>query len=149
MTRVFLSHASEDKPFVDALYSHLIAQNVDCWFDKHEIFLGDNIPEKINEGLATSDFGVLVLSMNYLRENKYWTWEELFALVNKESTGEKRILLPIRLGLDHVALTKRVPLVLLGFPASGAASPGARSGMRGPWPRLANTCFSKRCVKHR
>jgi hypothetical protein len=34
-------------------------------------------------------------------ENKYWTWEELFALVNKESTGGKRILLPIRLGLDH------------------------------------------------
>lgn len=111
MTRVFLSHASEDKPFVDALYSHLSVQNIDCWFDKHEIFLGDNIPEKINEGLATSDFGILILSKNYLRESKYWTWEELFALINKESTGETRILLPIRLGLDHAALTKRVPLI--------------------------------------
>lgn len=111
MTRVFLSHASEDKAFVDALYSHLSTQNVDCWFDKHEIFLGDNIPEKINEGLATSDFGVLVLSKNYLRENKYWTWEELFALLNKESVGEGRSLLPIRLDLDHAVLTKRVPLI--------------------------------------
>ncbi len=109
LVRIFLSHASEDKPFVERLCEHLIAGGVTCWFDNREIRLGDSVAEKINEGLAAADYGVLVLSEHYVR--KYWTTEELWSLLNKESISDRRLLLPIRLGLDHRTLTEKLSLI--------------------------------------
>lgn len=111
MDKIFISHASEDKTFVTQLIEHLEASRIDYWFDRQEISSGDSLPEKINDGLRTSTYGVLILSSDYLREDKVWTWEELWALINIESTSTKRTLIPIRLGLSHLELTQSVPLI--------------------------------------
>ena len=111
MDKLFISHASEDKAFVRQLIECLEAMRIDYWFDAHEIDSGDSIPQKINDGLRTTTYGVLILSPNYLREDKVWTWEELWALINIESTSSQRTLIPIRLGLSHLELTHLVPLV--------------------------------------
>lgn len=111
MDKLFISHASEDKAFVVQLIGHLEASRIDYWFDRHEINSGDSLPEKINDGLRTSTHGVLILSPDYLREDKVWTWEELWSLINIESTSKKRILIPIRLGLSHSELTQSAPLI--------------------------------------
>ena len=111
MNRLFISHASEDKQFVKQLIECLNHKKIMYWFDVQEIHPGDSIPQKINEGLRLSTHGVLILSSNYLREDKFWTWEELGALLNIESISNKRLLIPVRLGLDHSQLTRLAPLI--------------------------------------
>ena len=54
--RVFLSHSSEDKPFVDRLASDLEKINVGVWYDKWELRVGDSIIDKIEEGIESQDF---------------------------------------------------------------------------------------------
>lgn len=92
------------------MIEYLQELGVNYWFDAQEILSGDSVPEKINDGLRNCSHGVLVLSENYL-SNKYWTLEELWGLINKESVGGKRILIPIRYGLDHGKLTNEAPLI--------------------------------------
>jgi hypothetical protein len=45
----------------------LVERSYEVWFDEFELEIGDSPQEKIDEGLATSRFGV-VLSERFLRE---------------------------------------------------------------------------------
>jgi hypothetical protein len=52
MIKVFVSHSSVDKPFVERLATDLrIRESIDVWLDKWEIQPGDRIASKIEEGL--------------------------------------------------------------------------------------------------
>jgi len=63
--RLFISHASEDKKdFVEPL-AEALRQVYDVWYDKYVLRLGDSLLRKINEGLASCDFGVVVLSPHF------------------------------------------------------------------------------------
>jgi hypothetical protein len=106
---VFISHASEDKRrFVDALEAALRERGVTCWYDSHEVQLGDDFVRKMNEGLAGARYGVVVLSPNFF---KYWPESELSALCNQEATFDQKRLLPVWLDLDRATLTMRLPLL--------------------------------------
>ena len=59
---VFLCHSSDDKPFVEKLCQDLTSGDIDVWFDKWEIRVGDSIIEKIEEGLKNNDYLAIVLS---------------------------------------------------------------------------------------
>jgi hypothetical protein len=87
---VFLSHASEDKPFVRVLVEALIDAGVTVWLDELELHVGDSISESIDKGLARSRFGVVVVSPSFLR--KFWTNYEIRSLIAKESRSGKTIL---------------------------------------------------------
>lgn len=52
--KVFISHASDDKPFVDRLATDLSKRGVLLWYDKFDLRIGDSVPGKINEGLSSS-----------------------------------------------------------------------------------------------
>ena len=91
---VFISHASEDKDFVDPLSKDLQKAGLKVWFDAFEIKLGDDIAEKITQGLLRSRYGVVVLSKTFL-EKKKWTDAELNALVNRQAMDGKKVILPI------------------------------------------------------
>ena len=83
---VFISHAWEDKEdFVDELYNALTALGIKVWYDTSKIKWGDSMRKKIDEGLSKSKFGIIVLSPNYIAENKYWTKIELDGLFQLES----------------------------------------------------------------
>ena len=60
---IFISHASEDKErFVRPLAEALRASgDVTVWYDEWELEVGDRLVERINDGLAHSRFGVVVL----------------------------------------------------------------------------------------
>ncbi len=106
---VFVSHASEDKArFVDALVQALRGRGLRVWYDANEIRLGDDFRIRIDEGLAQSRFGVVVLSPRFF---KYWPQAELSALLNLEQVFGQTRILPIRLDLDHLAVTARSPLL--------------------------------------
>lgn len=59
---LFICHASEDKDFVRPLAEELRKEYEKVWYDEYELKLGDNLLEKIDQGLASCDYGIVVLS---------------------------------------------------------------------------------------
>lgn len=90
---VFISHASEDKDEVVRPLAQALKQaGLTVWYDELELRIGDSLRRKIDQGLANSRFGVVVLSQAFLR--KGWPKYELDGLVTKGIDGDQ-ILLPI------------------------------------------------------
>lgn len=86
--RTFMSHASEDKPFVLPLAERLRQDGVDAWLDYWEILAGESLTQKIfDEGIKDCEAFVIVLSP--VSVTKRWVREELdaaFALRIERST---------------------------------------------------------------
>ncbi len=90
---VFISHASEDKDdVVRPLAFALQSAGLKVWYDEFEMKIGDSLRRKIDKGLATSKFGVVVLSKDFIK--KGWTNYELDGIITKATTGEQ-VVLPI------------------------------------------------------
>ena len=93
---VFISHASEDKePLVEELVKHLEELGIRVWYDKNNIGWGDSFREKMDDGLSNARYGIIILSPDYIKDEKYWTKAELDALFQKESATGQKVLLPI------------------------------------------------------
>lgn len=103
---VFISHASEDKPFVRALAAALKTQRVRVWLDQHELTMGDSLSQKIDHGLARSRHGIVVLSKAFFE--KHWPQKELAGLVQREVAGRK-VILPIWHGVVHADVVQFSP----------------------------------------
>lgn len=88
---VFISHASEDKAKVALpLRDALTALGVTVWLDKTELRIGDSLRRKIDQGIRSSRFGVVVLSPQFFA--KGWTNHELDGLVTRTVAGEQSLL---------------------------------------------------------
>lgn len=60
---VFISHATEDKTEVVRPLAEVLRRlGLRVWYDEYELKLGDSLRRKIDHGLVTSRFGVVVLS---------------------------------------------------------------------------------------
>ena len=97
---VFICHASEDKdefvrPLAEALRSH----HIEVWYDEFALAVGDSLREAIDRGLATSRYGIVVLSPSFFR--KRWPNRELNGLVAREMGEDHGIILPIWHGVDR------------------------------------------------
>ena len=91
---VFISHASEDKEtFVEPLANALKKVDLKVWYDRFELKLGDSLRVKIDQGLASSRYGVVVLSKDFFAKN--WPKAELDALVTRENAEGKKVILPV------------------------------------------------------
>lgn len=89
----FICHASEDKEdFVRPLAEALQAEGFDIWYDEFALTVGDSLRQNIDRGLASSRFGIVVLSSAFFAKN--WPQYELNGLVAKEMEGRK-VVLPI------------------------------------------------------
>lgn len=89
----FISHASEDKAAVaEPLANALVERSARVWFDKYTLRVGDSLRRSIDEGLASSRFGIVILSKPYF--TKYWTGKELDGLFARQENGVK-VILPI------------------------------------------------------
>jgi len=91
----FISHSARDKAFVRKLAADLVASGVKVWIDEQNILVGDSIPEKIAQGLAESDFFLIVVSQNSV--NSEWVKKELSGAIVHEIERRKVTVLPIRL----------------------------------------------------
>lgn len=88
---VFISHASEDKHSVAIPLRDALAElGVTVWLDKTELRLGDSLRRKIDEGIRSSRFGIVVLSETFFA--KGWTNHELDGLVTRNVAGEQSLL---------------------------------------------------------
>src|SRR5580704_412496 len=90
---VFICHASEDKKdFVDLFAHQLRDSGLPVWYDVFSLKVGDSLRRKIDEGLAQSRYGVVVLSKHFFA--KEWPQNELDGLMSREIAGTK-VILPI------------------------------------------------------
>jgi hypothetical protein len=60
--KVFLCHASADKPAVRDLYKRLVADGVDAWLDAESLIPGQNWWEEIQKAIRASDVVIVCLS---------------------------------------------------------------------------------------
>lgn len=108
---VFISHAFEDKEsFVNEFVAELKKRGLKVWYDTDAMKWGDSMRERIDKGLAKSKYGVVILSPNYIAENKYWTKSELNGLFQKETINGKTIL-PIWHELTKKQVTEYSPII--------------------------------------
>lgn len=108
---VFVSHAFEDKEeFVDDLVAEMRKLDLKVWYDSDKLKWGDSMREKIDRGLSKSKYGVVVLSPNYIAEQKYWTKAELNGLFQVETINGKTIL-PIWHNLTKKQVVEYSPII--------------------------------------
>lgn len=108
---VFVSHAFEDKEeFVDDLVAEMRKLDLKVWYDSDKLKWGDSMREKIDRGLSKSKYGVVVLSPNYIAEQKYWTKAELNGLFQVETINGKTIL-PIWHNLTKKQVFEYSPII--------------------------------------
>lgn len=89
----FISHASEDKKvLVERLAHSLQHLGVTVWYDDFELTVGDSLTRKIDRGLSTSKYGLIVLSKAFI--SKPWPEYELRGLSARE-IGSDKVILPI------------------------------------------------------
>jgi hypothetical protein len=90
----FISHASEDKDdLVRPLAEKLTAIGFDIWYDDFQLTVGDSLRRSIDRGLASSRFGIVVLSPAFFAKN--WPQYELDGLVNREISEGTKVILPL------------------------------------------------------
>lgn len=104
---VFVSHASEDKPAVARPLTELLQRaGLKVWLDENELTLGDTLSRKIDEGLARSAFGVVILSKNFFQ--KGWPAQELSGLTARQ-VGGRKVILPVWHGVDKAYVLSYSP----------------------------------------
>jgi hypothetical protein len=91
---VFLSHASEDKPFIDHLETAISDAGFDTWLDSHQLVAGDDLPGAISQALADAGAFVVVISRASLASD--WLPYELRLATQRMIHGKLRVI-PIRL----------------------------------------------------
>lgn len=120
--KVFISHASEDKdevakPLADAL----IAKGLSVWYDDYALNVGDSLRQKIDEGLAKSEFGIVILSKAFFA--KHWPQQELNGLASREVRG-KKVILPVWHNISRDEVSNESPTLAdrLGVPTASGIS---------------------------
>lgn len=88
---VFISHASEDKEDVARPLAEALRENgLSVWYDEFELKIGDSLRRNIDKGIANSNFGVVVISRDFI--SKGWTNYELDGLITRAVNGEQTML---------------------------------------------------------
>src|SRR5258705_1413753 len=96
--KVFLCHASADKPAVRKLYRYLRSKRMDPWLDEFKLLPGQKWEEEIPKALYASDAIIVILSQNSITKEGYVQREIKFALDKALDMPDGRIfLIPARL----------------------------------------------------
>jgi hypothetical protein len=90
---VFISYSSKDRSFVERLATDLRSRGLYVWFDQWELKIGDSLIEKINAGITSQDYLIVVLSKASVRSQ--WVMKELNAALMRELNERRVVVLPI------------------------------------------------------
>jgi len=91
--QVFICHSSRDKRFVERLANSLKTLNIDVWFDKWALTVGDSIHSKIAEAIESADHLIVVISEESIRSP--WVTRELNAALSREIDNKTKFVLPV------------------------------------------------------
>lgn len=99
LLKVFLCHASQDKPSVRELAQHLSAEGwIDPWLDEKKLLPGQDWRLKIEEAVETSDIVIICLSSNSVGKEGFVQKELRYAReISLEKLEESIFLIPLRI----------------------------------------------------
>lgn len=103
----FISHAWEDKEdFVGPLVAALKGRGIRVWYDEYELKIGDSLSQKIEEGLASSRYGIVVLSHSFFDIKKTWPKIEVDAMFAAEDSYNRSVIKPIWYNVDQADVAR-------------------------------------------
>jgi len=106
---LFICHSSEDKEEIARpLAESLRIRGLRVWYDEFTLTLGDSLSRSIDQGLAKSRFGIVILSPSFFK--KEWPRRELDGLTAKEVSSGKTIL-PVWHRVDRDFVVKYSPVL--------------------------------------
>jgi len=91
MPKLFLSYNSSNREIVNQVYTQLRNRLLDCWMDKSNIQVGDELKPEIVSHIKTSDFFIAFLSEKYMISR--WCREELRVADRESQEGMLTIIL--------------------------------------------------------
>lgn len=127
--RVFVSYAHRDRPVAGEIARALERANISVWFDSWELEAGDSIASRIREGLAASDFLVVLLSPESV--DSRWVREEVDLALSTELRQRSITVVPAILRDCELppGLRSFQPIDLRGDRASGVSRLVERIGL--------------------
>lgn len=102
MAKVFISHAGEDKYFVNLLAALLEFHYIDAWCSISDLKPGDQFPDEIEEALNNADSLLVVISKNSMKSK--WLIKETVTFQAKKPESQ---IIPLL--LDPVQLDDVIP----------------------------------------
>lgn len=93
--KIFISHSSQDKWFADKIVTLLDQLGVSVWYDKVDLYIGDNLLQKIHAGLQESTHLIVILSQQSIAS--HWVKEELGSFYTDFVLGGKAKIYPLLL----------------------------------------------------
>ena len=109
---VFLSHYSGDEKLARRIDRALRKAGLKVWFDGAEIKPGDSIPAKINDGIARSRFGLVLLTPGFLSNTGGFRWGEVDTFLAMQFGAGQTSLVPVLAGVTHNDLQATLPLLV-------------------------------------
>jgi CHAT domain-containing protein len=156
--RVFLCHASQDKPFARDLYNRLENEGLRPWLDEVDILPGEDWEYEIRNAVRSSDVVVVCLSQSSVSKSGFVQKEIVYALdVADEKPQGTIFIIPLKLeeckvpdrlrkvqwvdyfhkeGHDRLmrALHKRAQALLVSLQPQGSPPPEANKTLSPPPP---------------
>ena len=98
MTDAFISYSSNDKEKVARLVTELKANGVKIWFDEDQILPGDDLLEKMTEGISRCKKYIVCLSPSFEKKPPTsWVKKEFKMAILKENREQRRSMIPVRI----------------------------------------------------
>jgi len=106
--RVFLCHASQDKPIVRELYQRLLAEGwIDPWLDEEKLLPGQDWSMEIEKAVEAADSVIVCLSDNSVTKEGYVQRELKYILdIALEKPEGTIFIIPLR--LDSCQVPRRI-----------------------------------------
>lgn len=127
--RLFICHASEDKPSARELALFMKHLGADVWFDEWEIKVGESIVQKIDDALGSVTHLILLLSRNSVY--KHWVKKEFSSALMRQLSNNSITVLPLRLD------DSPIPPILADIKYADA-----RAGLRQAFAEIEQALFS-------
>jgi hypothetical protein len=89
--KLFMSHSSLDKWFVNKVADDLKSLGHDVWLDERDIKVGQSIPQAIQKGINEADYVILFLSTNSVF-SKWVEVEWVTKFMSEVESGSVKIL---------------------------------------------------------
>lgn len=103
--RAFLSYSTKDFVLSEKLYQQLNALLSSIWIDRLEMRAGDNLSDKIKEGISTSDVLLVLVTKHSIKSA--WVREEIKIAMELGTAGKGPKIVPLVLFPCNVPATLR------------------------------------------